>query len=134
MVTYQQNCRDKRKGKPLPKINQASDQREKLYKIYKILCAILKPLHPKCEGKLPGCTHKASEIHHSKGRRGFLLILSRYFKYMCHNCHSFCTENSAEAIELELSYRRNSPTEWDFTEKELELIQKHNLKLPKYIH
>lgn len=126
---YQHKRQEQRKNKPLQKINQQSDQRIILNKIYKILCKEFKPLHPVCEGQLPGCTHKATEIHHKKGRRGLLLILSKYFGYLCSNCHTFCTKNSKAAKELGLSMQINSRTDFDFTPRELELLDRYEVKL-----
>lgn len=113
---------------PRGTISQVSTQRDKLNKIYTILCKELKPQHTKCETNLPGCTHKATEIHHMKGRRGLLLILSKYFAYHCPNCHRWVTDHSKEAVEIGLSLPINSQTEYDFTERELFLIDKYGVK------
>ncbi len=113
------------------RINPISDTLQLLNKIYAILCAELKPLHTICEGNLSGCTHVATEIHHMKGRRGILLIMSKFFKYLCRNCHDFCTEHSAQAQEMGLSVQVNSQTDYEFTDRELELIEEFGVRLPK---
>lgn len=114
-------------GEPV-KIPRVSANQKQLNKAYAILCAELKPLHQVCEGKLDGCTHRATEIHHKCGRIGILLILSTYFGYLCNNCHRFCTDNSLEAIELGLSMPINSKIEIEFTERELQLIEQFYIK------
>lgn len=111
------------------KPNQISDQQKILNAIYKILAVELKPLNTKCQGNLSGCTHRATEIHHTAGRRGVRLIMSAYFKYLCHNCHRFCTEHSKEAKEIGLSLPINSELKLVFTKRERELIDRFNLKL-----
>ncbi len=126
-----QRKKEKRDKGEIKKPNQVSNQQKLLNKAYKILAAELKPLHPKCQGNLSGCTGKTTDIHHSKGRRGILLIISRYFKYLCHDCHDFCTVNSKEAKELGLSLPINSQTEYDFTEREKELIVLLKIRTPK---
>ena len=115
-------------------VNKTSDQQVLLNKVYAILCRELKPLHTKCEAKLLCCTGRATQIHHKQGRRGILLIMSKLFSYLCHNCHDFCTEHSKEAIEIGLSLPRNSKTEYEFTDREKELINKYNIRLPKGVY
>lgn len=129
----QERLQEKRKQDPAARIKQQTEITGILKKIYTTLRKELLPLNPVCQGKgkIEGCTGKANQIHHGKGRRGFLLILSKYFRYLCHNCHDFCTENSTEAKELGLSVQINSKTDWAFTDREKELIEKHKLKLPK---
>lgn len=65
------------------------------------------PLHPVCEAKLNGCQGAANQVHHMAGRSGDLLC--DYDKWLpcCHNCHSWITEHSGEAIAKGLSSRRN---------------------------
>ena len=122
------NLSPKENRKP---ISMVSEQRKKLNSIYSIIAQELKPLHTKCEAQLPGCTHKATQIHHKKGRRGIMLILSKYFGYQCDNCHKICTKDSKLAKELGLSLPINSTTEYDFTPRELELIEKYNVNISK---
>lgn len=109
------------KSKPIPLVSQ---QQSKLNKIYAILASELKAINTKCEGNLPDCMIHASTIHHSMGRRGLLLILSKYYKYLCIPCHRYCTEHSKEAIALGLSLPINSNPKYTFTEREIELINR----------
>lgn len=43
--------------------------------------------HPNCELKLDGCTKKATQIHHSKGRLGSNFTNKKTFKATCFSCH-----------------------------------------------
>jgi len=115
------------------KINPMSNTLQLLDKIYDILSSELKPLHTICEGKgkISGCTHIATEIHHKKGRRGVLLIMSKNFSYLCRSCHQFCTDHSDEAKAMGLSMQINSKTIYDFTDREKELIEIFKVRLPK---
>lgn len=125
----QQRLRERHSQTPPAPINPESELTNLLRKIYRILVAEFLPRQNTCQGKgkIPGCTGKPTEVHHGKGREGYLLILSKYFKYLCRHCHDFCTEHSAEAIDMGLSYRRNTPTEWAFTEREVELLKEYNV-------
>lgn len=53
------------------------------------------------------CDKPATEIHHQLGRIGSLLNDERYMLPINHECHSWATEHSKEAIEQGLSLRRN---------------------------
>lgn len=132
-ATRQQRLRERQRRDPPARINPETELTHILRQILAILVGELLPRQNTCQGHglIPGCTGKPTEVHHGKGRDGFRIILSKYFKYLCHNCHDFCTENSAEAIEIGLSYRRNSPTDWSFTDRELQLIKEYGLRLPK---
>lgn len=113
---------------------KTTDQRALLNLVYKILCVELKPIHRRCEANLLGCTHKANEIHHQKGRKGILLIMSSHFKYVCSSCHRWITDHSGPAKELGLSLPINSETDYIFTPREIELIKKYNIRTPKSVH
>lgn len=115
------------------KVRKFSDQRRKLNAIYSILVAEIKRQPAICEGwgKIEGCTKKATQLHHKRGRRGFLLIASKYFGRQCDHCHKFCTKHSKEAVEMGLSMLINSTEVVCFTKKEIELIEKYNIRLPK---
>lgn len=119
------------KNKKKSKINQVGDVRKVLLIIYNTIRPLFLASHPICECNLPGCTKKATEVHHKKGRQGFWLIVSHYFLATCSSCHRHITVNSKEAIELNLSLPRNSPAGVVFNEQELELIEKYNIKPPK---
>lgn len=134
MIAYIEKKRKEIKkpsANPRREIKWVSNQRALLNTIYKILCRELKPLHLVCDR----CKiNKVAEIHHSKGRRGFLLIMSFYFKYLCRTCHRDITDNSAEAINDGWSLPINSKTEYIFTDREVELINKYNIRTPKGVN
>jgi hypothetical protein len=65
------------------------------------------PKHPVCEIGLPGCTVKATQVHHCQGRYGELLTDVTKWKSACHSCHQVITEKSAEAIEQGHSLSRH---------------------------
>ena len=124
-------ARIKAEGKKKTAINNSNSTRSQLLVIYKIQIAILKPKHPVCDR----CKkNKASDVHHMKGKQGFLLIMSKFFKYLCRDCHRWATDYSKEAIEMGLSLPRNSITEYEFTDLEVGLIKKYNIKTPKGVY
>jgi hypothetical protein len=93
-----------RQRTPIKKVSQRKALDNELYK--KIRAAWL-PQHETCEAQLPGCTQKATEVHHMEGREGILLLHTPKWLAVCHHCHGWITENSREAIELGLSYSRH---------------------------
>lgn len=119
----------KRKAKTgeVKRINPVSAQRTQLNIVYGILSRELKPQHLICQ-----CCKKnpASEIHHMAGRRGILLIISRHFKFICRECHHFITDHSDEAKVMGMSLPINSAIQYKFTDRELELIEQYNIRLP----
>lgn len=62
--------------------------------------------HPICEINVPGCTIKADQIHHKKGRIGKLLNDKKYFCATCDNCHKWAENNPAAAREKGVSISR----------------------------
>lgn len=113
------------------RMNQVSDQRRALNAIYSIISKEIKASPAICEGwgKIEGCTKKATQIHHKRGRRGFLLIMSFYFGRLCSNCHNYCTHHSREAVEMGLSMLINSIYKKVFTERERELLLQYKIRL-----
>lgn len=112
------------------KINQQSDQRKLLNAIYSILIKELKP-GKMCEAKIKCTSNMATQVHHKRGRRNWLLIMSKYFGYHCPACHQWATELSKEAVEIGLSLPINASFEWEFTKREVELMEKYKVKFPK---
>lgn len=98
-------------GKPLPrpikKVRQVSERRKIANKQYSAVRSLWLPGHKICEAQLPGCTDKATEVHHMKGREGELLLITTYWLAVCSSCHRWITDNSRDAIELGLSLRRH---------------------------
>lgn len=63
--------------------------------------------HPNCCARIPGiCTIKATEVHHSKGRIGDLLLDQRFWKNLCHECHVWVENNPEAAADLNLIINR----------------------------
>lgn len=58
--------------------------------------------HPACER----CLHRATEIHHAKGRVGLLLLAVEFWHGLCHDCHQHITEHPLWAIEQGWSLSR----------------------------
>ena len=75
---------EKKKPKPIPK---ESAKRKVENKEYKTLRKVYLDNHPLCEVKFKGCTKKAVEIHHDKGR-GIRLNDVSNFVAICRNCHN----------------------------------------------
>lgn len=88
-------------------ISPISDKRKKQGHEYTILRKQFLIEHPMCEAKLSGCLIHSTEIHHKMGREGLLLIDKGKFLAICRPCHQFVSDNSALAIELGLSIKRN---------------------------
>ena len=62
--------------------------------------------NPFCKAGLSGCTLKATEIHHRKGR-GIWLLIVKFFLSVCHNCHTKITAMPIEeAVKKGFSVRR----------------------------
>jgi len=61
-----------------------------------------------CEMNLDVCTKEATDWHHPSGRTNGKL-LNKDGILCCRACHTYVTEHSKEAIEMGLSYRRNTP-------------------------
>lgn len=103
---------EKAKGEPTPTpkyqtkaIKQVSTRLQKLNALYLIQNKIYLKNHPFCLAKRPGCTTKATEIHHKRGRGPYLLDETTWLP-VCHRCHRFIEENPVQAKELGLSENR----------------------------
>lgn len=92
-----------KKQKPIPKVSQK--QVERLAKYRKVRDQFMKE-HPNCQARLDGCTIKATDTHHAKGKVGDLLTDKRYFKALCRSCHNYVETHPEEAKKLELSANR----------------------------
>lgn len=62
--------------------------------------------HPMCEIRVEGCTGKATEIHHTKGRVGKNMTDETTFKSTCPNCHRWTEVNPKQAKEIGASQSR----------------------------
>lgn len=89
-------------------IKPIADKRAKQIEAYRILRDEFMKSHTTCEALLPGCQVSIGlELHHTKGKENELLLDTRYWKVLCHNCHSWITEHSKEAIEMGFSTSRH---------------------------
>jgi hypothetical protein len=61
--------------------------------------------HPMCSAKLPGCSGKSCDIHHSRGRGIYFLDVSTWIS-VCRPCHDFLHLNPKIALDLNLSELR----------------------------
>jgi len=95
----------KKSEKPIKKV---SERRKKEQKEYEALVKQFLSGHKFCEAGVK-CKPdtKSEDCHHKKGRAGNLFLDVRYWLAVCRKCHSWITENSAEAINLGLSESRN---------------------------
>lgn len=64
--------------------------------------------NPECMVKRPGCRFHATQVHHGKGKTGYLLFAKDYFIAVCDGpCHTWVEEHPEEAKLLSLSFKRN---------------------------
>ena len=49
----------------------------------------------------------STEVHHMKGRAGFLYLDVEYWMPICWGCHKFAHDQTGKAIEFGISLRRN---------------------------
>ena len=56
--------------------------------------------HEFCESRLPGCSLKATDIHHKKGRVNEDLTDITEWMAVCRSCHQWIETHPIEATEL----------------------------------
>jgi len=113
-------------------IRKRSALGEVLDEIYKIVHAefMALPGNQVCKAMLPGCRIKADQNHHMGGRANYFLIMSAYFMPICSSCHRIATDDSEEAIRQGISLPRNSSLPNSFTEREIELMNDFDVRIP----
>jgi hypothetical protein len=89
------------------KIAPVKKSRAKQNRQYKPLADKFKLDNPNCQIKHDGCTIETTDVHHTRGRRGKLLLDMRWWKASCRSCHRWATDNSKEAKEKGASYSIN---------------------------
>mgnify|MGYP003503850759 FL=1 len=96
--------------KKYSKIPLSTQKRAKELEIYSKMRLVFLRENPNCQtnGIIKGCTIKATEVHHKKGKIGNLLITESNFLSICRSCHRWVTDNSKEAVEMGLSDKRNT--------------------------
>jgi hypothetical protein len=62
---------------------------------------------PQCQANLPNiCTKVSTEVHHKKGRTGYLLTYTPFWLSVCRSCHEWIENHPNEAKELGFSMNR----------------------------
>lgn len=89
-------------------LSPRSSKQQKLEALYSILRIKYLQHHPYCEAHLPGCQINASDIHHTAGRVGNLLLDDTQFLAVCRTCHGWIETNHVDAKLLGLSKSRES--------------------------
>ena len=54
-------------------------------------------LNPWCRANIAGCTGHATDVHHTRGRAGSLLLDERFWIPACRRCHDWIRSNVIEA-------------------------------------
>lgn len=103
---------------------------KKLQPVYRILRIDFLQHNKVCRARFDGCTHYASEIHHMAGRRGWWLVVMKYFFPICRRCHKIATKNSTLAKELGFSISINGSQTLDFNKHTIEVLNKFNISPP----
>lgn len=93
--------------KPIPKVSKKRAKQNRDYS--KVRFEYLQQ-HPGCQIRQEGCTGKANQIHHKKGRIGNLLTNPEYFIATCANCHAWAEKNPKEAKKQNYSQSRLKKT------------------------
>lgn len=88
-------------------IKKVSDKMKALLAEYHRLRAIFLKAYPICEANINGvCIHKATEVHHKRGRIGWLLLAVQHWLSVCRPCHSWIEKNPKSAKERGFSEDR----------------------------
>jgi len=111
-------------------IKQTSEKTGKLKAIYAIIAPQWKRHNKLCRMRFAGCTHHSTQIHHMNGRRGFWLIISKWFLPCCANCHRYATHHSAEAIAAAVTCPPTMNIEYEFNSMERKLMKKQGVNPP----
>jgi hypothetical protein len=100
---------DGRPAKPFKyrtqEIKKVSTRQQRLNAAYSAQRKVYLKYHPYCEAKLSVCTHKATTVHHRKGRGMYLLDESTWLP-CCLECHTHIENSPVEAKALGLSESR----------------------------
>lgn len=90
----QRRPREKKRLKPIPKKSAKRIEDDKVYFAERDLFLMM---HKECQLNVPGCTRKATEIHHKAGRIGAKYLDKKYWAASCRNCNGWVEVNSAAA-------------------------------------
>jgi uncharacterized Zn finger protein (UPF0148 family) len=95
----------KKKKQPIKKV---SDKRRSQLYTYSMMKKAYMDKHRVC---IVCNTKDATDIHHMKGRENELLLDINYWLPVCRECHRKITDDSAWAIRMGYSYKRNGQTD-----------------------
>ena len=87
--------------------SRAADERS-----YLRLVPVFLESHWRCEVDTIGCTKTATEVHHRKGRSGYLLLHVPFFRACCSLCHRYVHANPTWSYEVGHLIRRNDEDDW----------------------
>jgi hypothetical protein len=91
------------------RIRPRSSKKIKLDAEYSILRKDFLEKNPLCQARIPGkCSRVSTQVHHKAGRIGSLYLDVSKWLAICHECHTWATEFSKEAIEMGISEKRNT--------------------------
>ncbi len=88
-----------RTDKKLKRINPVSATRRDEKKIYMTLREVFLSTRPNCQIAAPGCTKKATCIHHTAGRIGKNYLDVSKWKASCTHCNNYVEIHDAWARE-----------------------------------
>lgn len=94
--------------KPSKPIARRSTKRAKQERQYSVDRIKFLQDNPVCKIQVDGCTHKATQVHHAKGRIGELLLNQKYWVATCASCHTWAEVNPIESKEIGISISRLS--------------------------
>ena len=101
--------KEKSKTYRIPPVGKSRAEENKQYKP---LADKFKLDNPVCQIQHEGCTMHTVDVHHTRGKRGKLLLDIRWFKASCRSCHTWATVKSKEAKEqgasLSINHRNDS--------------------------
>ena len=100
------------------RIPKVSKKRAKENTEYNLIAKKFKKDNPICSVGILECTRETMDVHHKKGRVGYvddyarenevkLLVDVRFFLPVCRTCHTYIEEHSEWAYEKGYSIRRN---------------------------
>jgi len=86
-------------------VNSVSTKLAEALELYRAIRLLFLAKFPRCKAGLNRCTYWATQIHHTKGRGLYLLVLETWIG-VCHNCHERIEADPKRAKELGYSVDR----------------------------
>jgi len=88
------------------KPNKISEKQKAKNDVYLEMVKPFKALNDNCLAKIENvCTGKTEDVHHSRGRGVYLLIMESWIP-VCRNCHIYLHDNPLDAMKRGLSFSR----------------------------